>query len=362
VLQPGTRIIWGGGAASIPGERSQLELDYNGIWLNKRTGERYSQFETPGAAGAGYVVADVLIAEPTGFLLWLSQLQIHPEAGGVTSFTDSDGVLAGAQNIHDFWVAPAQLARLADRITADSRVLHMPYLLDGESYRAVRIQNKTGGDWSQHTYHLDSGLCLTASSTVQGKPVLIFGLSRTLETGAGSTQVSYLRIVGIRKTALPGPGEAYPRSVRRLRRMSYSGTSSVMVGSAGVRPQTFPIRIDYNIGANAGDYLTARRRVSGVPEPRDRVIPAGVVGSLWMNPETLARFRPGQTLDHDPIIGLRTQFVSRLGRLAAVENQTALAHYSFGYDADNGLLTRAVLRTQTGITTKIVTVQLTGTQ
>ena len=362
VLQPGTRMVWIGGAASIPAERSQLELDYNGIWRNKRTGERYSQFDTPGAAGAGFVVADVLVAEPRGFLLWVAQLQINPAAGGATSFTDFDGMVSTAQNIRDFWISPAYLTELKDRDDPESRVLHMPYTLDERTYRAVRIQTKNGDAWSQNTYHLDTGLCLVAASTVQGKAVHVLGLNNMLESGAGSTQVSYFRIAGIRQTGLPGPGASYPDALRRLRRMSYSGTASVVVGAGGVRPQTFPIRIDYNIASNAGTFLVARKSVSGTPELQDRVIPAGVIGSLWMNPDTLARHSAGQMLDRDPLTGVETVSAGRQGNLALIVQRTRLARCSYGYDLGQGFLTRAELQTRTGIATKIIVLQLAGTQ
>src|SRR5579871_3498225 len=69
VLQPGTRIIWLGAASSMPGERQQLEPDYNGGWIDRQTGRHYREFETPGPAGAGYTVMDVLSADQNGFLV-----------------------------------------------------------------------------------------------------------------------------------------------------------------------------------------------------------------------------------------------------------------------------------------------------
>src|SRR5665213_249922 len=48
VLQAGERVVWLGSSASIPGERYQIVPDPNGGWINKRTGQHYTQFETPG--------------------------------------------------------------------------------------------------------------------------------------------------------------------------------------------------------------------------------------------------------------------------------------------------------------------------
>src|ERR1700759_2108668 len=73
----GMRYIWFGASASIPGERSQIVPDPNGGWVNRRTGQRYQQFDTPGPAGAGYAVVDVQGNAGNGVLTWLSSLLIH---------------------------------------------------------------------------------------------------------------------------------------------------------------------------------------------------------------------------------------------------------------------------------------------
>jgi len=357
--QPRMRLIWVGAAASIPGAREQIEPDPNGAWINKRTGERYSQFETPGPAGAGFVVADVLAADPGGFLVWFTSLLIPLEGGGATRFIEANGLACGPQNIFDYWVAPARLTGFRDVNESRLRVLHMPYGLDGRSYRAIRIQTQSGNGWSQNTYDLDSGLCLFTSTTVQGGPVRVLDPDNRIGTGAGNTLVTYAKLAGVRATSLPGPGAVYPESVRRLRSLTYSGTRTYTIPGTHVAP--FPVQLRYDVVSNAGAYLNASVSISGVQGAYDRVIPAGVIGSLWTSPESLARYSAGQVLDRDSVTGVETVASGRQGNLALLALQTRLARQTFGYDLRSGLLMRAESRQQIGIVTDALAVELAGT-
>ena len=366
LLQPGMRIVWFGGAASIPGERSQIEPNVNGEWVNKRTGERYTQFETPGPAGLGFTVMDVMAAEPNGFLLQFTMLLLHTEAGNTTTFIDTNGAVAGAQNISDFWQSPAQLAQYRDRNEPGLRILHMPYTLGNRTFRAIRIQTENQQGWSQNTFDLDTGVALASGSTTQGGPVLVLGPGHVPTTGAGSTLLTFVRAAGARLTSLPGPGAVYPDAIRRLRTLSYSGSKRIiMPGGPGAQLPPFPLQIRYDIGSNAGPYLNARMTISGIPGAEgstERLIVAGAIGSLWMSPDVLARFGTGETLDQDALTGVRAVALGRQNNLALVALQTGLARNTFGYDLRSGLLTRAELRTQIGIATDVVDAQLVGTQ
>src|SRR5262245_5440862 len=183
VLQPGMRLVWFGSSASIPGERSQIVPDPNGEWVNRRTGQRYRQFDTPSASGAGYTVGDVLAADGNGILSWITSLLLHTDQNNVTSFIDANGGLTRTQHIGDFYVSPAQLAAFTDRNEDGMRVLRMPYQLGGRTYRALRFQLQVGDGWSQHTYDLDTGLLLVGSSTGQGGPTVVIGAGNRINPG-----------------------------------------------------------------------------------------------------------------------------------------------------------------------------------
>ncbi len=361
VLRPGTRVVWYGGAASIPGEREQIVPDANGEWENQRTGERYTSIETPGPAGAGYVVMDILAMEPGNILVWMSTLLMNSGFGGAATFIDANGIAASTGNIADYWVSPAYLEGLGERNDAAMRILRMPYQLpDGQTFRAIRIQSQNAGGWNQNTYDLESGLSIATGSTAEGSPTLLRGLGNTLETGSGSTQLAFTRFASTRETALPGAGETFPDSMRSIRAISYSGSKTVTV--AGGEPFSVPIAIRYDVVSVADAYLNARMGIAGTAVSLERVIPAGVVGSLWMNPRTLARYAPGETIDSDPVTGVQTVALGAEGDFATLALQTSLTRHAFTYDLRSGMLVRAELGQQSGIASDLVTVALASVE
>jgi hypothetical protein len=355
-LRPGARLVWRGGAASIPGTNSQIAPDANGGWVDEQTGERYSEFDTPGAAGAGYVVIDVLAANGDSYLLWVSILLSDGDFGAANSFIDANGLIAGADNIADYWVSPQRLDAIADTDQPDLRVLRMPYRLNGKSFRAIRIQNRSRTGWSQHTYDLDSGLGIATGSTTQGGPVSMLGAGNTITQGEGNTQLTFTRLAGTRHTGLPGAGEAYPDRIAAYRRFDYSGTRTVAV--QGAQDFSVPVALRYDVLANEGAYLRANLGIAGVAGSRERIIPAGVIGALWMNPETLAEMTDGGSLDHDRITGVTATCLGHDGNLITLALRARHAQHAFSYDLRSGLLVAADLRQQNGLASDILTVRL----
>jgi hypothetical protein len=359
VFRPRTRFVWFGGAASIPGSYTQLEPDPNGQWVNRESGQHFSESDIPGPGGVGFTVSDVEDADESGAVLWTTGLLVHTDQNNVSSFIDSNGSVASTSNFGDFWVAPARLAQLRQTNTPTMRILLMPFVLGGRTYRAVCMQTRTSAGWTQNIYDLDTGLGIAETSTSQGAAVLTREPGNYLGTGAGSTQLTFTHFMGMRQTNLPGPGERYPDKFRALHTLSYAGRQTTSIPGGPV--PSFPIEVRYELLSNPGPYLTATATISGTsPSTLHRVIPAGVIGSLWMNPDYLAQLRAGETLDQDPVTGVRATAAGQQNGLFYVVLQTGLARQTFGYDPRNGLLTFSDLRQQVGPATTAATVQLQG--
>jgi hypothetical protein len=304
ILQPGMRLVWFGMSASIPGERSQIVPDPDGTWINRRTGQKYRQFDTPSASGAGYLVADVLDASGNGVLSWNTSLLIHTDQNNVCTFIDANGGLSQRQDIGEFWVPPAQLAGYTDRNDAGLRVFHMPYSLGGRTYRSLRVQLQSGDGWSQNTYDLDTGLLLIGSSTTPGSPTVVIGPGNQINPGAGSTMMTYTQIAASRRTNLPGPGLVYPTQIRQLRALTYSGTRGVAMPGTGVQVPPTPLQVRYDIfrqrrppsdcaHERLGDAGSWRHAGPALPRRHDRLAmdePRGV-GSLQPEPGDRSRLR-----------------------------------------------------------------------
>jgi hypothetical protein len=360
ILQPGLRIVWFGEAASIPGSYTSLEPDPNGQWVNKSTGQRFNESAVPGGGGAGYTVSDIIAAGPTGFLIWDTSLLIHTDQGNVASFIDSYGVVAGPTNVTDYWIAPANLAAMAETNTPSYRVLRGPYLLDGRNYRVVHIQVESNSGWTQETYDLDTGLLLVESTAAQGQAVLTRQPGNTVGTGAGSMELTFSRLSAMRRTNLPGPGESYPASLRNAHSLFYAGSRTSII--PGPPLPSFQVQTRYDIESNPGPYLTARLSTAGSPDTQERLVPAGVIGSFWMNPQYLSRLGANQMLDQDPVTGVQTISAGQRSGFAYLMLQTGLARTTMGYDLRNGMLGYVEFRQQVGPATNIITMQLAGVQ
>jgi hypothetical protein len=364
VLQAGTRFVWYGSSASIPGEYQQLEPDYNGEWVDKATGRHYHESDVQGPAGAGYVVIDVLAAGAAGYLMGLSSYLIHIDAGNATTLIEANGLTSGLDSVPDFWILPERLAPYTDASIGATRVLHMPYTLSGRTYRALRIQVESGAGWSQTTYDLDTGLVIVSSSVTQGAAVLIRDPSNRLVPGSGNTMMTYSQIAGVRQTKLPGRGVVFPQAVQGLHALVYRGQRGILI--SGTQVPASPMEVRYDVTSTSPLFLTARMTASGYfggpPTTVDRILPAGTIGSVWMNPAELQDFGQDQVIDQDPITGVQVVAVGRTSGLAVFSARTSLSQYTFGYDLRSGILSATDARVQVGPATDVTQLQLAGTQ
>jgi hypothetical protein len=341
-LGPGARLTWYGQTASIPGTYNQLAPDANGEWLDERTGERYTEFPTPGAAAEGFVTLDLESTEGGEFVLWMTLLLA--QGGRANAFIDANG-LVGSRSVADYWVSPEELAKLVPRSFGSPRVIRGPYSAGGKTYDAVRIQSQSGGGWSQHTYDLRSGVCLASGTTVVGASPLIRDTGNTMGRGTGSTSISWLRIAGLRSTSLPGPGARFPDHVMNLRTVRYSGTRSV--GAVGSSKLNLPIEATFAIRSARPTHLTAGLNLPGVGN-LDRVVPPGVIGSLWMDPTKFMSHGRGARIDSDPLTGVEAYAVGDRGGMATFALQAGTARRTYGYDPRSGLLSHFDFRQRTG--------------
>jgi hypothetical protein len=347
---PGARLTWYGQTASIPGAYNQLAPDANGQWIDERSGERYSEFPTPGAAAEGFVVLDLESTDGGELVVWKTLLLA--QGGRASAFIDANG-LVGSRAVADYWVSPQELANLAPRLSGPLRVIRAPYAAGNKTYDAVRVQSQTNGGWAQHTYDLNSGVCLASGTTVVGAGPLTRDTGNILGRGAGSTAISWLKIAGLRRTALPGPGVRFPGHVQALRSVRYIGQRSA--GTTGSPALNVPIEANFVIRSTGPTYLTASLAFPGVGNV-ERIVPPGVIGSLWMDPEVLTS---ATRFDTDPLTGVEASALGEQGGMAVCALQAGGARRSYGYDPNSGLLSGFEFRQRSGLAEEVTTMRLT---
>jgi hypothetical protein len=135
---------------------------------------------------------------------------------------------------------------------------------------------------------------------------------------------------------LPGLNEVFPPNFQNIRGLSYQGQRQSIV--QGLDPYAEPIQVSHSFTRVVGPYLEARSSGSGDQSPVSSVKVAGIVGSLWMNPQTLQKHAKPAELDRDPQTGavLSTQGV--WNNLTVFTVETPLSRQMTAYDTSNGIL------------------------
>jgi hypothetical protein len=113
------------------------------------------------------------------------------------------------------------------------------------------------------------------------------------------------------------------------------------------------------------DYLRSRATTPsafGPSTPIERLSPAGVIGSLWMNPRFLDALAPNQVLDRDPVTGVTATSMRRGKDIAYISLQTPLHRITLGYDLHSGLLLRSENRQIVGPATNTISLALSSAQ
>lgn len=333
VPQPGTRHVWAGGSATIPGARTQIEPDSNGQWINMATGQRFYEFDTPGAAGLGYVVTDITHATANG-VVGQSVTLICPDGfSGPAKIVDSKYFL---RDLADYWIDPRQLAAMGEGASSGSRIVRLTHAIGNSSFNAVRIQTRSGSGWTQTIYDLESGVLLSMGSTSKGGPVTTLGGQNNFQAGEGSTSISFSRLAGARVLNFPGLNEEFPQNLRGLQALHYRGQSTVK--APGLNDYVEPRNLSYDIFRNTGPYFEARVSINGAGSRDPTIHPAGPIGALWMNPQTLQKHKQRATLVTDPLTGVTVTAMGTWNSTVAFSAETRFSRSAYAYDAQNGLL------------------------
>lgn len=302
VVHVGSRLLYFGATASVPGERYELVPDPNGRWLDEATGQRYGEHEMPGAAAAGYTL--VRVGYLDGQVAQLNQqLYLWDPATGIATYTSALGLVSHAGCASDYWVHPDALRALPETLAGDVRVVRMPYAIGSRTFDALRIQTTTAKGHTVYVYDLATGLMLFHGARTVGGPVEVRPDDERQTFGQGSTQLVSLWIADARDVVIPWAGYAPPAWVASVQRLAYQGVATTYTTTTA--PIQLALAHEVTIDRRGASWLhawthTTQATLPGLPPTEGWSVDASgpaSVGGWWIAPQALATLRAGQSID-----------------------------------------------------------------
>lgn len=346
-VRQGVRLTYYSATASIPADRHLYYRDEQGGWVDQ-FGNRYGQEETASASGCGFTQVDIATVRPDAAVLAVRSFGLVNGAGPLVPLGAASAIgLPGAGA--DYWLSPAVLAKVRPVPVGETRIVPMPYAVDGKTYQAIRFQVERPDAQQVWVFDLASGVLLYGGTATTG----VVSAGRVTEQGGpGTSKMLTITVFkGFRALDLPWLGGAPAEALTTLQRLRYRGSHAVVIPGSPVLPlaaQTdvqvldkgpawvrFSQRDAVGVGNSAGVPPTVTESV--------RVAGPGQIGGIWLPAAALPGLRAGQTIDTDPLTGITTTVVQNgqgpNGRALVVLREAAPAfQIDYYYDVESGLM------------------------
>ena len=359
----GTRLVYYGMTASIPGVHSVLVQDDRGDWVDPSTGRRWSPHDVPGSAASYFEVrkVDHLDAQ----LALVGQRVFHIDLlDRVALPVSSHGTVSHAGCAGGMWVHPQALASLPDMDRDGTRVLRTPFQLGERVFDAIRIHTTPASGFTSYVYDLGSGLLLYTGASALGASVPTLQPGGGVAPGGGSTLLVSVWLQDVQQTQVPWRDAPAPAWVAQFGQIDYAGTRTMVL--AGVQGPVTTVQQRVSVVARGPGWVQVRvdslsDARQGTPPVHEQAVMAhgpGSVGGLWIAPEALARLTEGQVIEHCAVVGITTS-VSAVSREAVMLSEFGPQHRrDLVYDTRSGVLVRSVLSKQQHAGYSVVDLQL----
>jgi len=355
----GVRLTVYSASATIRGTAQQAQFKpgcdpaVEDCWIDPATGQTIGQTEVPSAAGDGFTEVSILQLDAQTCVARIVNYSPELNTGAMLSAGRQSAVLTGG-SCSDFWVPPAQLAAMAVGTVGEVRVLRGPYVVGGVTFDAVSVTTSSAQAWTSSTYDAATGYLLIASTRSQGAAVPTIS-NDVITQGAGSTQLTYSRVVGARQLGWLAAAEPLPAQALGVSRLAYGCVMTTRMSGVDVATQ-LPCGLEATVTSRNERYvelatvLSQSDGITSVPTTTQgtEVVVAGGSGGLFASPTWLAGLQPGTVLDADPVTGVQTVVASNDGRSVVIREQTAVEVAELTYDVATGWLQRSAVVQQLG--------------
>lgn len=347
-LKAGTRLAFEEGQSTVYGASSHLvpSKDGNG-WVDNQ-GKKWDIKENMNSGGVGYLALDIVYATPQLIAADGRSVMLVDQQNKLTQSVGPAALTGNSEKLGQYWINPATLAQMADHRGDGELVNRVNYSANGKDYNAISILNASASSYENLIYDLDTGILLSASRSNQGAPVAVHAGAGNIGQGAGATNISHTRFIGVRELKLPWANEPPPPWAAAGRSLVFQGGySAILRGGEGLPPlPPYPMSVTFSFdqaveGCLLGKMLTRSSVGQGLPAQEttaDRCITSAMLTPLWISPRVLAQLQPNQVIDDDSLTRLRLTYAGAQGNVGVFVEQGPLETNQYIYDMQGGTL------------------------
>lgn len=318
-VKPGVRLTYYGASALIVTDPASGK--------NRRDeGPERSSGQAHVQVNVAYVDHDTVALDIRIYNIDVGSGQIQPPK--------SSGWVGAANQADEYWIHPAELARMQEAKTPEGSVTKENYQLDRKTYEAIRIVVQGTNSAKHRIYDLESGVLLYCGNESTGAVIP----GRVPDSTKG-----YVKLVSIRQLELPWNGAPAPDWVGQTRSLFYAGAKTVAVPMSVT--SSFPVTAECRFNRTGPGWVQFSEHAElknnmGQPTQRaeaERVSGTSQIGGLWIPPAALAGLQPGQ-LDHDPLTRTQFSYVGAKGEAAIFTERSSDAETHYAYSRRTGML------------------------
>ncbi len=353
-LQPGARVTYFQGTATLATAGQILVQDDKGNWINLM-GQKFAEKDNPSSGGAGLFQFTVLAADARVVAAETQTFVVTDAQGGRVTSVATGSLVGTPAALSDYWVSPADLAARPDAKQGGVTVRRMPYAILDRTYDALVAEVRTATTYRRAAYDLRTGLLLVLSTSSVGATGYVPNPNGTSTLMAGGTTISSTILADRRQLSLPWLEDPRPEELARGARLDFRGTYATAVAGSPEVPQA--LSTSFTIGDAGARWVLARNAVALTPvlggSPQQSVVECafGSASSLplWIRPATIARLEPGTVVDEDPATHFRTTFAGVRGDVAVVVQEGPFDRVESAFHVRTGLLVASSSAQQLGL-------------
>lgn len=291
-----------------------------------------------GGATTGYERITVVDVDDRRCLVLVTTFTRHPLDGMLFLSGSTPRLTSRSGGSCFYHTDPAALAQMPDAESESRLVGRGPFDHNGRQYQALTQVQWNAAEHISATYDLETGHLLffrgqTGDLNPQGNPD---------GQATKPTNVNWLNLQGVRQLDhLWNIGAPLPPNVAAIQELHYRGVrSESYVGVSDLPPLETAIDRRFGVRERGASWLLLETPPNPTPGQQAvlNVLAAGL--GYFLPPAALARLQPGQLIDEDTLLGLRT-VVAHVDANTVVLSETMRSYHGHAtYDKRTGLLIR----------------------